>query len=377
MITLEYLTIRSVEDTLKFKETGAGFYTALMESFNDYVQKKYDILLAKIAKHSQALYEEINEKKTLIIPANFDSMLLSPEFLGITLKHSEAHIDKVGEFINTMLDAEIARQQEKFDTSKHSHLWTGNGDYFIYFDPEKEVFEAYEAPKINDTITYDFLSPACLQVNNETLNDDHSIVANYGFDDAPLLYDKINDAMAPVDDRVLTLIMRMTRMIIVKKQLDKDTKEAKFWSATHSNYIGKILLVNPDVASPEDIIDGLVHEAVHSLLYIIEELNPWMPSEEISVKIGNQICSPWTNNMLPLRAFLHALFVWYSLFNLWVYARENNLYDQADVKKRIKHIRAGYAEINIRRDIIDAYQLELNDELVQTIENMQEYVLTH
>ena len=375
MLLQENLTIKSVEEILRFETPATGYYQALTQAFRARVRHKFDLLLDKICQHSVTIPGQIQEKMELLTSSEIEEWLLSPELLGLILHHSNDHLPQIAPFVLQTLEAEIARNHKKFDTNQYQNLWTNNGDYFIYFDAQKQVFQDYEAPKFAPTITFDFLSPACLQVNNKTLDDDTHLIQNYAFDQAGNLYEQIQQALEPIDDRVATLIEQMTKMIIVKRQTTKEEVATKFWSATHSHFIGKILLVNTEEGSDEDIIDGLVHEAIHSLLYIIEELHPWMPAEKVSEAIGNEICSPWTNNLLPLRAFLHALFVWYGLFNLWRFALENQLYRAEDAQQRMEKIKQGYAQVNIRRDIIEKFEVDLQAELVTTIDRMQAYIL--
>lgn len=62
------------------------------------------------------------------------------------------------------------------------------------------------------------------------------------------------------------------------------------------------------------IANGLVHEAIHGLLYKIELAFPFYdPEAATQVKV----VSPWSQRTLQLHSFVHACFVWYGLWNFW------------------------------------------------------------
>ena len=64
-----------------------------------------------------------------------------------------------------------------------------------------------------------------------------------------------------------------------------------------------------------DIAEALVHEAIHSLLYMQERCHPWVPAELYAPV--PRVVSPWRGRNLALRPFLQACFVWYGILQFW------------------------------------------------------------
>ena len=81
---------------------------------------------------------------------------------------------------------------------------------------------------------------------------------------------------------------------------------------------GVTILFN--VEQPEsqlaDLVSGLIHEAVHHTLHMIEAACPAYSWAELQPRSMSMV-SPWTGNKLPLRSYMHALFVWHTLFYAW------------------------------------------------------------
>jgi HEXXH motif-containing protein len=102
-------------------------------------------------------------------------------------------------------------------------------------------------------------------------------------------------------------------------QLRRDDANPNFFtSASVNTHIGRIALINPhlDRISPEALATALVHEAIHSLLYRMEQDHPLLPTLDPSDK-DTLVTSPWTNAPLHLHTYLHACCVWYGLVHFW------------------------------------------------------------
>jgi hypothetical protein len=66
----------------------------------------------------------------------------------------------------------------------------------------------------------------------------------------------------------------------------------------------------------ELMADALIHEAIHSLLFMYEEIDmPFVnPTSELKDAL---IVSPWTGNSISLPSYVHACVVWYGLYWFW------------------------------------------------------------
>lgn len=65
-----------------------------------------------------------------------------------------------------------------------------------------------------------------------------------------------------------------------------------------------------------EIADGLVHESIHALLYMEEARQGWITDRALDVA-DRVVLSPWSGNMISIRSFLQACFVWYGLASFW------------------------------------------------------------
>ena len=88
----------------------------------------------------------------------------------------------------------------------------------------------------------------------------------------------------------------------------------QFTSGSTGQFVGRSFVTNPHLDSVRqvDLAEALVHEGIHSLLYMQERTRSWGPAPELEDSIA-RVVSPWSGNHLSLASFLHACFVWYGL----------------------------------------------------------------
>ena len=94
-------------------------------------------------------------------------------------------------------------------------------------------------------------------------------------------------------------------------------------------------------ATPAVIADALLHEAIHSLLFIYEEIaGPFVASDKLAQEA--QIVSPWSGRALPLQQFTHACLVWYGLYWFWTTARARGTWPDEHSRPLAARARAGF-----------------------------------
>jgi hypothetical protein len=92
-------------------------------------------------------------------------------------------------------------------------------------------------------------------------------------------------------------------------------------SATISNsrfeLIGMMCMSNLNTAqwSIPGVVDALVHESIHSLIYKVELAARFF--EDYSAAYSMTARSPWSGRVLDLHTFVHACFVWFGLWSFW------------------------------------------------------------
>lgn len=126
------------------------------------------------------------------------------------------------------------------------------------------------------------------------------------------------------------------RVVVMRKRQTDD-----FCSFSACDYIGRITLVNPQLVDELIIAEALVHESIHSYLYMHEPRALWGLNPGVHAEPG-VVTSPWSGRTLPVCAFLHACFVWYGLFFFWGRVMASPRADAKDVRFRVAQAGSGF-----------------------------------
>jgi hypothetical protein len=253
-------------------------------------------------------------------------------------------------------------------------LWSALGDcYFpsstqnLNLNVNKKI---YHAPLVGNKIPVDYRSPYArseLPGFRKTSN-------RYSNSETDRIISKLNQALTRIsqsDPRVIDMIDQYTKVITIKK----DPRDVYSWGSSSSNaYIGSIVLENPhlDVFTSDEIVEAIIHESIHSFMYILELDNPIFSDRRL---YAHEVRSPWTGNRLPLYSYLHACFVWFGLWHFWNLAIKTNLFHfEISSKHKCKSAVGfkGDSLLNPIREISTGISLARQ----QAIQKMQEIILT-
>jgi hypothetical protein len=108
-----------------------------------------------------------------------------------------------------------------------------------------------------------------------------------------------------------SLLTSLLRVVLIRKN-DSFVGAA---SSSWPKLPGCIGLINPLHMSCLWLMNALVHESVHTFLYLHEFAMKWY--SDPAVNTSHIILSPWTARPLPAHSFIHACLVWYALLNFW------------------------------------------------------------
>lgn len=135
------------------------------------------------------------------------------------------------------------------------------------------------------------------------------------------------------------LIVLMTETIGVVKN---DSFPSDFNSASCRSKIGRILLVNPHLkgVTYPVLVNALIHESVHSLLYRIEMNIPIFKSNDSND--SHFLESPWTGNILRAITYVHACFVYFGLNSYWR-NQSKHQFSQETINQNLKKIDKGFS----------------------------------
>jgi HEXXH motif-containing protein len=117
--------------------------------------------------------------------------------------------------------------------------------------------------------------------------------------------------------------------------------EPSYSAYSTQQYPGRAVMRNPQLVDVALIAESIVHEAIHSLLYMLIQSYPW-GIEDSSFEDGPKVTSPWTGRILPLSTFLHACFVWYGLLHFWSRALTTAAFPALRIRGRLSRAALGF-----------------------------------
>lgn len=167
---------------------------------------------------------------------------------------------------------------------------------------------------LGETITVDFGSAACRRVL-PCSPVFHRPYENLTIDETNTVCKKLLGAFVEIEENcpsLSRLIRNYTRVIYIRKSGDLDPS-----SEQASNEIGGIRLRNPhlETYTQDQLVDDLVHESIHNFLATFEYLEAPFVRQEESFSSALRPVSPWSNRPLQLSSFIHAVFVYFGMYN--------------------------------------------------------------
>jgi len=232
--------------------------------------------------------------------------------------------------------------------------WTSLGDYLISQDGKSIAHGVWHG-----TLWVDGSS-----IHNQF---DHG----KGFEDVePYRSEKLLTCLRSIGDSIAWLEQRSPDAATFVKQALRslvlhDAKlNGRFISGSRASHIGKAGLVNLGVASRCDLVDAIIHESVHSVLYMIELFEEFYLYEKRGIDI--RLESPWTGRALALHSYTHACYVWYSLVLHWSSHSEA----EADAKAKFERALHGFRKGRLTSPLIG----QVADSVLAAIEHMQDQI---
>jgi hypothetical protein len=147
-----------------------------------------------------------------------------------------------------------------------------------------------------------------------------------------------------------------------------------FWSGSNGEYVGRVVVVDAaeERVSVEEIVDALVHEAIHGFLYMHESVEPWVLDLALYTDEG-AIVSPWSGTLLPVRPFMQACFVWYGLTMFWAQHVNGDVFDEERTHYLLGRALAGFRGEPLA-DLLAASGAAVRPDLVEVIDELQRIV---
>lgn len=222
----------------------------------------------------------------------------------------------------------------------------------------------------------DFASPHALAIDIEgevDEVDDQRVPIEAAQRDALVVrFNDVRDRLTATDPALSRFVHAFTKVLVPQRD---PLAPALFSTGSSAQYVGRSVLGNPDLAKVDSALlaDGLVHEAIHSLLYMSERLEPWVNCE---AQYGpeHRTRSPWTGNPLPLRSYLQACFVWYGLATFWARALSSGSFPADTARRRLEQSVGGFLQGHVL-DQVREFSDGINPEVLEAIDGLQGGIL--
>jgi len=297
--------LESIPNILTWRNA-SEFHGSLLETHRTSLLEEYQermalFLAAGIGTHVDRLSRELPQ-------SSIDRILGAPETANILLFEPRT---KFRHFLNAIVAEHALLGNSEVDEG----VWTALFDYYIQPNEEGKTgtpCDVMAAPRLRNGIPIDLSSPQAEHTYFPTadpslpLTGDEASIAKVRLAQAL-------DAIAVVSPAASELIQKYVRVILLRK----DAEAQALITCSYDHFTGKVGFVNVHLSkiSLGRLMDGLVHEAIHSFLYMLEEGRPFFPTEEAANLMG--LNSPWSGRMLRLHTFLHACYVWFGLWQFW------------------------------------------------------------
>jgi hypothetical protein len=289
----------SVVEVLEWRET-PFLLTYLQNSHRILIDRKLDELFRT---NSSAVTHLVASWRSLPETAQ-DRMRMAPE----TINHLHKRLPESLSFLQLSVVAE--RRMSGMDDDKPGALWTALGDAYL---PPVKNRNPRIAPRLVSGLPVDGVSPhaeRALAIDPDLTR----LPTPAECDEAVQKLDDAMETIGAVAQPALDLIVATTRVVVLGAGSGPNQA---FSSFSHRRWLGRSGLGNAQLPNVtiSTLCDALVHEAIHSFLYLIEEHYPLLAVSGESA--GVKLLSPWTGRLLSLRSFVHAIFVWFGLWQFW------------------------------------------------------------
>ena len=304
------MMISQMPTVLAWKE-GTGTQEKVFRSYVSYLSRQYGLFWGRVRRDGSVSNEELGTVLEYPQDDLFLRVLLAPETSFRILWPRRNSVTETASFLRSSLEAERHRTKCTSVDLRDVKFWSALGDFAILSD--EATFEFNQIPGF---APLDFGSPYAqtLDISGQA---DRRQSPNPQFSclEQRLVFETINAAVSAIGNTSKTIYDFCVRFNLAVV-LQKDPDSSSFSSGSTRQFVGRSCLGNPQLANAADIANAVVHEAIHSLLYMQEIQREWVLDPDLTEHVP-RVFSPWTGRKLALRPYLQACFVWYGLLHFW------------------------------------------------------------
>lgn len=345
-------------------------------NYTNILSEKFQGLLHQLLLDNSEKYEEVIVSLNLLNEKELEYFLVTPEISHLILQSDRYNKATVINMLIKSIDAEISKKTRNFDINKYEELWTADGALFIKYIAQKKTYAEFENHRLFDLTPVDFFSPFNMKITNKELNEgDENVISLYDFGEIETICQSLDESIEPIlnCNHISHQIRTFLKSIVINK-ITLNGKPTNLISGSDALYIGRTVMSNVYNSIPEKLIECLVHESIHSTLYMADICNPWLPTHEQTRIAGYNAISPWTGNKITISSIQEAIFVWYGIYKLWSYALENGLYDENRTLDRLTFVGQGFRRLDIAQ-IAASCNVKINEELNNTVNAMKQDII--
>jgi hypothetical protein len=311
--------IALMPDVLEWPEDSVSL-RAIHERYKGLLCDLLGFSLGMAIKSEILLASELHERIAALTDEEFDRLLLAPEtswrllFRGSDLRGNT-------QFLLDATEAELSARGSSPDCA--AELWTALGDVG-FIRGETGSFIVRRAIHLGGIVPVDMDSPFALKI--PLVDDDDGVPIEASATSPEIFSDSerqhvherlhsVYEGIRLVNVKAADVFDAFTKVLVIRR----DLVQGSFSSGSSGQYTGRSVLVNPqqEFVTPGLLGDAMVHEAIHSVLYMLERIKPWVADDELYLGSSARVVSPWSGRRLRLRPFLQACFVWFGLLNFW------------------------------------------------------------
>lgn len=314
-------------------------------------------LSAAVRKEWEALPETKREK-----------LLTAPE-MSFRLFEKGADTRGTASFLLRSIEAEQAC--EGLRSSAPEPGWSALGEFCCGVNGYVRSY-----PKCRSGLVLDFESPHTQNVEfggkNDCLPEDRPKFTLEEMEVVAIRVDEACEKLERLDPELVSFVTAFNKVFISQKD---PAAPKSFSSGSTGQYVGRTFVTNPHLQWISDVefAEALIHEGIHSLLYMQERRDPWILDEAVS-RPECVIVSPWSGNALSVRSYLQAAFVWYGLAHLWALALVRPAFDQLRAMQRLSVATRGFLGASLAGKLGD-YKDGIDGSLISAIDKMQSVVI--
>jgi hypothetical protein len=278
--------------------------------------------------------------------------------------------DDTEAFLATAVGVELALADQGSPPAEPS--WSALGDVRVGPDGTTEMWPQLTGDR---TMALDFGSPQARSIDLSGRFERTSAARpSFTTDQVHAIHRRVAEVMselAALDSALEHFVQRATCVLVL--QIDPDGAD-HVASGTNGIYIGRSFVTNPHDpgASLDCLAEGIVHEAIHGLLYR-ESLDRAWVSGDAALEVP-RVRSPWTGRALPVRPFLEAAHVWFGLAHLWALGSQSTSFDPRVVRARLARSVQGFTEGPVV-DLVRPWWPDIRTEVIERIAGIQAHLL--